>query len=200
MANPGDVIENPLIGDRIVFRHTRQTTDGALLEFDLYAQPGAAGPPCHVHPQAEEHFEILKGNLRAEVAGQEMSFSEGDSFTVAAGVPHTWWNDGKLEAHVRVRLEPEAGMESFLETIYGLAVDGKTNARGIPNPLQLAVTASAYFDTNHVATPPLPVHRLVFAILRPVGRLLGYTADYPYPYRKPEDTLHEPARRETNTT
>jgi hypothetical protein len=85
---------------------------------------------------------------------------------------------------VRVRLEPEAGMESFLETIYGLAKDGRTNAKGIPHPLQLAVTASAYFDTNHVATPPLAVQKIAFAVLGPVARLFGYRADYPYPYQK----------------
>jgi quercetin dioxygenase-like cupin family protein len=184
MAKPGDVIENPLIGDRIVFHRTRDETDGELLEFDLYAQPSAAGPPRHVHPHSEERFEILEGNLRAEVDGQEMSFSEGDTFTVAAGVPHTWWNEGELEARVRVSLQPEAGMESFLETIYGLAKDGKTNAKGIPSPLQLAVTASAYFDTNYVASPPLAVQKVVFAVLRPVARLLGYRADYPYPYEE----------------
>ena len=187
MAKPGDVIENPLIGDRIVFRRTREQTDGDLLEFDLYAQPSAAGPPRHVHPHAQEHFEILKGTLRAEVDGQEMSFSEGDTFTVAAGVPHTWWNEGELEAHVRVRLQPEAGMESFLETIYGLAKDGRTNAKGIPSPLQLAVTASAYFDTNYVASPPLAVQKVVFAVLLPVARLLGYKANYSYRYEKSTD-------------
>jgi quercetin dioxygenase-like cupin family protein len=187
MAKPGDVIENPLIGDRIVFRRTRDETNGELLEFDLYAHPGAAGPPRHVHPHSEEHFQVLKGNLRAKVDGRTMSLSEGDTFTVAAGVPHTWWNEGDLEAHVRVTLRPEAGMESFLETIYGLAMDGKTNAKGIPSALQLAVTAPAYFETNHVAAPPLAVQKIAFAVLRPVAQLLGYRADYPYPYGKSTD-------------
>jgi quercetin dioxygenase-like cupin family protein len=187
MAKPGDVIETPLIGDRIVFHRTRDETAGELLEFDLYAQPGAAGPPRHVHPHSEERFVILKGNLRAEVEGRAMSLSEGDTFTVAAGVPHTWWNEGELEAHVRVILHPEGGMESFLETIYGLAKDGKSDAKGIPSALQLAVTAPAYFDTNYVATPPLAVQKIAFAVLRPVAHLLGYRADYPYPYEKSTD-------------
>lgn len=187
MAKPGDVIENPLIGDRIVFHRTRDETNGELLEFDLYVQPGAAGPPRHVHPHSEERFQVLRGHLRAEVDGRAMTLSEGDTFTVAAGVPHTWWNEGELQAQVRVTLQPEGGMESFLETIYGLAKDGKTNAKGIPSVLQLAVTASAYFDTNYVAAPPLAVQKIAFAVLRPVAYLLGYRADYPYPYEKSTD-------------
>lgn len=180
MAKPGDVIKNPHLGDRIVFRKTRNETNGELLEFDLFAQPSAAGPPPHVHPKSEEHFEIVSGRLQAEVNGTPMSFAEGESFTVPAGVPHTWWNEGREEAQVRVTLMPEGGMESFLETLYGLAQDGKTNEKGVPNFLQLAVTASAYFDTNHLAKPPLAVQKAVFGVLAPLGRLLGYHADYPY--------------------
>jgi hypothetical protein len=83
---------------------------------------------------------------------------------------------------VRVWVEPASRMESFLETIYGLAHDGRTNAKGMPNPLQLAVFSQAYFDVNHVARPPLAVQRVLFGILAPIGRLLGYRPDHPYPY------------------
>ena len=184
MAKPGDVIENPVIGDRIVFRYTREETHGELLEFDLYAQPSAVGPPRHVHVRSEEHFEVLKGSIHVEVGERVMRLGEGEAFTVPAGVPHRWWNDGKTEAIVRVSVQPEAGMESFLETLYGLAKDGKTNARGLPNLFQLAVTASAYYDASYVTMPPLMVQKILFGILAPIARLLGYRADYPYPYNK----------------
>jgi hypothetical protein len=46
----------------------------------------------------------------------------------------------------------------------------------------LAVFASAYFDTNHLARPPLVVQRLVLGGLAVIGRLAGYRADFPYPY------------------
>lgn len=184
MARPGDIIENPVIGDRIVFRRTRDETDGELLEFELYAQPSASGPPRHVHRHSEERFEVIQGQLRVEVGDQVMSFGEGEAFTVAPGVAHTWWNDGETEARVQVRLQPEAGMEAFLETMYGLAKDGKTNAQGLPNLLQLAVTASAYRDASYVTTPPLIVQKLLFAVLAPIARRLGYRAEYPYPYGK----------------
>jgi quercetin dioxygenase-like cupin family protein len=182
MAHPGAGIENPIIGDRVVFRRTTAETNGEVLEIDLFAAPGAKGPPEHVHPTASERFEVISGSLQGSVNGEVRTFRAGDRFTIPAGAPHTWWNAGTEEAHVRVWVEPASRMESFLETIYGLAQDGRTNAKGLPNPLQLAVFAQAYFDVNHVARPPLAVQRVIFGILAPIGRLLGYRPDHPYPY------------------
>lgn len=184
MAKPGDVIENPAIGDRIVFLKTARETNGELLEFEILVQPSAIGPPVHIHPGSEERFQVLQGSLQARVDDREMSFSEGDEFIVPANTPHTWWNAGAVEALVLVGFRPASRMETFLETFYGLAKDGKTNAKGIPNLLQLAVSASAYFDVNHLATPPLAVQKVMFGILRPFARLLGYKADYSYPYKQ----------------
>jgi len=45
MAYAGAVIEDPVIGDRLVFLRTAAETDGAVLEFDLFVRPGAQGPP-----------------------------------------------------------------------------------------------------------------------------------------------------------
>ncbi len=182
MAHAGAVIENPVIGDRIVFRRTTADTAGELLEFDLFARSGAAGPPEHVHPQATERFEVIQGVLRARVDGVEKSVEAGESLVVPPGTLHTWWNTGAAEVHVRVQLTPAGRNESFLETIYALALLGRTNSKGVPGFLQLSVFASSYFDTNHIVQPPLFVQRAVFGIIAPFARLLGYRPDCAYPY------------------
>ena len=182
MAKSGQIIENPMIGDRVIFRKTAQETNGELLEFELFAPPAATGPPPHVHPTSDESFTVLRGTLDALVDGESLKFGEGETFHVAAGVPHTWWNSGKSEVHVLVQFSPASRMETFLETFYGLAQDGKTNAEGVPGFLQLAVTAPTYFDVNHLAAPPLTVQKALFGLLRPIARLLGYQPDYPYPH------------------
>ena len=182
MAKSGQVIENPAIGDRVVFRKTAQETGGKLLEFEIFVQAAAAGPPVHIHPHSEETFTVLEGSLDASVDGRKMSIEAGEVLSIAAGTPHTWWNSGESEAHVLVQFSPASRMETFLETFYGLARDGKTNAAGVPSLLQLAVTAPTYFEVNHLANPPLPLQKALFGVLRPIGRLMGYKADYPYPY------------------
>lgn len=182
MAQAGDVIENPVVGDRLVFRRTTAETGGALLEFDIFVRAGAKGPPEHIHPSAGEHFEVLRGTLRARVAGVEHEIQAGNSLTIPAGTLHTWWNAGGEEVQVRVQLSPAGRMETFLETIYALARSGRTDKNGIPNFLQLSVFAPSYFDTNHIVRPPLAVQRLIFGILAPLARRLGYRPDTPYPY------------------
>jgi quercetin dioxygenase-like cupin family protein len=182
MAYPGAIIENPVIGDRVVFLQTSAETDGQLLEFDLFAKPGASGPPEHIHPQSAERFSVLAGTLRARVAGVEHRLTAGDALDVPAGVLHTWWNDGTEEVQVRVELRPAGRMETFLETIYGLASAGRTNAKGIPSLLQLSVFAPSYFDTNHIVRPPLAIQRRLFGVVGPIARWLGFRADFPYPY------------------
>jgi quercetin dioxygenase-like cupin family protein len=108
MAYAGAVIENPVIGDRLVFLRTAAETNGAVLEFDLFIRPGAQGPPEHVHPASAERFEVLRGTLRARTAGVERTVRAGEALEVPAGTLHTWWNSGTEEAQVRVQLKKPA--------------------------------------------------------------------------------------------
>ncbi len=180
MARAGEELHNPVQGDWIVFRETAQDTGGELLSAELLVSPKAAGPPAHVHPLQEERFEVLSGVIRARLGNQERSLPEGERMTVAPGTPHTWWNDGEVDARVSLELRPALNSEVGFETIYGLARDGKTNKDGVPNLLQLAVILSGVNRGElYLAHPPIAVQKALFAALVPVGRLLGYKDHYP---------------------
>lgn len=181
MAAKNRRIENPRQGDTIIFRRTAEDTDGKLLEFDMFIEPVAAGPPQHVHPEAEEKFEIISGRVQAKISDKTYHFNQGDSFSVPAGVAHSWWNEGNEPAQVRVLLRPATRMEEFLRTWYALAKDGKMNDKGLPSLWQLAVTTREYIDSVHLANPPLLVQKILFGILSPIAKILGYKPDYPYP-------------------
>ena len=73
MAKAGDVIENPVIGDRVVFLQTSRDTNGALLELDIFARAGAQGPPEHIHPEQEERFTVLAGSLKGRIEAKTSS-------------------------------------------------------------------------------------------------------------------------------
>ena len=58
--------------------------------------------------------------------------------------------------------------------MFGLAADGKTNKKGMPNPLRLAVIANAHFDTVQLPFPPALIQKLGLAhgrTARPHARL-----------------------------
>ncbi len=59
MAEAGQEIHNPRQRERIVFRRTAGETGGRLLRLEMFASPGGAAPPEHLHPRQEERFETV---------------------------------------------------------------------------------------------------------------------------------------------
>ena len=86
MAKAGDVIENPITGERITFLKTTQETDGEMLRFE-YVVPPRFSIPEHVHPHQEERHEVLSGTLWGRVGGQERDYAQGERVVGPAGVP-----------------------------------------------------------------------------------------------------------------
>ena len=64
MAYSGQIIENPVSGERITFLRTARDTGGERLEFELELTPDGHVPGAHVHPEQEERFEVLEGVMR----------------------------------------------------------------------------------------------------------------------------------------
>ena len=87
MASAGDVIENPIQGDRIVFRSTARETHGEALALEVFVSSGAAGSPYHIHPGQEERFKVIAGLIRARIDGRDHRFTTGDECVVAPGLP-----------------------------------------------------------------------------------------------------------------
>jgi len=185
----GAVLENPVSGQRLIFRKTAQDTGGESLEVEsVYTKPTPSRPPAHYHPRQEERFEVLAGRLNVLVDGQERTLQESEVLIVPPGGPHEMW---AAEAGTRVNWQtrPALKTEAFFETVWGLAKDGKVNDKGVPNLLRVALIAREYEDEFRLASPPWAVQRALFGLLAPVGRLLGYHVRYPYPYGVSEKAL-----------
>lgn len=179
MARSGDVLQHPVTGERVVWRKVAQDTNGQLLQGDLFAQPGGFVAAEHIHPKQEERFEVVSGRLTVRIDGRESALGPGDVTIVRPGQPHVWWNAGEDEVHVLGELRPALRTEMFFETFFGLATDGKTNRKGLPNPLRLAVLMREFEDEVRLARPPFAIQKVLFGSLGMVGRVLGYRAWYP---------------------
>ena len=183
MARKGDVIENPVTGERITFLDISEDTGGELLRFEYVVPPGFSIPE-HIHPRQEERHEIVSGTLWGRVGGREWIFGEGQRVVGPPGVPHAWRNPSvNEELRFVSEIRPPLHFETLFETLCGLARDGKTSKQGIPkNPLQLAVLIDETGDMFYPIGMPTPVWKATlafFAALARVGRLLGYRARYP---------------------
>jgi hypothetical protein len=79
---------------------------------------------------------------------------------------------------VVVEVTPGDRFVEMVGTFYGLARDGRCDAKGVPRPLQLAVSARAYRDVLVVASPPPAVQALLFGPLAALGRARGLRPSY----------------------
>ena len=84
--------------------------------------------------------------------------------TVEPGTLHSFRNVGTEEARFLTEITPALGFERFIETMYGLAADGKTNRKGLPNPLRLAVIMRRHFDLVRLTFPPVFLQRTGLAL------------------------------------
>lgn len=178
MICTGQSIENPVTGERVVFRKTAADTKGELVVIDVYVDPHGFVASTHLHPSQEERFEVLTGTLELRVGRETVVARPGDVVVVPPGTPHRFRNAGEERAHFVCEVRPALQFGPLLETMFALAADGKTNRKGMPNPLRLAVIAQAHFDTARLPFPPAWMQRLGLALGAPLGRLLGYRASY----------------------
>jgi quercetin dioxygenase-like cupin family protein len=179
MSRAGDVVENPVTGERSVVRIGTEETGGELVVVDLHIRPGGAVMGEHVHPVIEERFTVFRGQVGFRLSGRVATAVPGVTLVAAPGVAHDWWNAGPEEALVRVEVRPAARFEAFIANAFGLAQDGKVNRRGMPNLLQLALLAREFDDVVRFTRPPRVVQRVLFGLLAPLARLVGYRGSYP---------------------
>lgn len=189
MSKAGDVFANPVTGESGYVRVGTQETNGALLVADLRVRPGGAVLGAHLHPTIDERFTVLQGKIGYLRGDQRGTLQAGDCADLPRGIPHDWWNAGDDEARVIVEVRPAARFEQMVTTLFGLAQEGKTNRKGVPNLLQMAVIATEFADVVQFLNPPLWLQRALFGILAPVGRLAGYRAIYPHHLALPVETV-----------
>jgi quercetin dioxygenase-like cupin family protein len=176
---PGELWENPVTGERAVILGVPwQNTEGSAVA-ELTAVPGARVAGEHLHPALHERFTVLEGELTVVRDGQRSTLVAGESAHIEPGVWHDWWNEAEADAVVRVGITPGERFVHMIETLFGLARDGHVNAKGMPNPLQLALTAPEFSDVIVFRKPPPRVQRVVFGALTPIATRRGYRAPYP---------------------
>jgi quercetin dioxygenase-like cupin family protein len=178
MIRKGDVLQNPVTGELIRFIETAADTGGEHVLIEVVVEPDGFVAAAHVHPYQTERFEVLEGTLSFEAGGEEITAGPGDVVTVEAGTRHRFWNSGTTEARFRCEVRPALQFEQLIETMFSLAQDGKTNRKGMPNPLRLAVIARAHFDDVRLSFPPAWMQRTGLALGAPLGRLAGYRPTY----------------------
>jgi mannose-6-phosphate isomerase-like protein (cupin superfamily) len=170
----GDVIWNPLSGEKALLVESAEESDGSRIVVDFVVEAGGFVPGGeHVHDHFAEHFEVQEGSIAFLLDGEERTLVAGDETTVAPGTWHRWWNPGEEEVRARVRVEPAMRLQEAIAMAWGLCADGHTNAEGRPSPLFGALMASRYRAELRFRQPPDAVQRLLFPPLAAIAQWRG---------------------------
>ena len=178
MIRAGDSIVNPVTGEKLVFELTSHDTGGEYTLFDTFVEPGGSVAAAHVHPFQSELFTVIEGRLGVKRGREQLELGPGETAYIDAGVAHKFWNAGDETLRFRAEVRPALQFESLIETMFALAADGKTNTKGMPSPLRLAVIANHHFDVVRLPVIPHALQKLALVPGALLGRAVGFQPTY----------------------
>jgi len=107
----------PLPGERIAFRVEGAQTGNAFSVTEIIVAP-QAGPPLHIHRDADELLYVLEGTVDFVCETERFRTGPGGFALIPRGAPHAFRNFEGTPAHMIVMLSP-GGFEQFLRAMNG---------------------------------------------------------------------------------
>ena len=178
MIRTGEILENPVTGERLRFLKTSRDTGGESVVVDAVVKPGGTVGSGLVHRRQTKHFHVVSGTVGFKLGRRKLEAGPGDLVVVEPGTTHEIWNAGGTPARFIAVVRPALQFEELVATIFALAADRKTNRKGIPRLLRLAVIAHEYSEDVRLPFAPAIVPKAVVALCARVGRLLGCGPTY----------------------
>jgi mannose-6-phosphate isomerase-like protein (cupin superfamily) len=174
MPDKDEEIVNIRTGQRMIFRKPAKDRDGDCLEIECFNPSSAVKEPEHVHPLQESSFEVLAGRMSFQVNGKIHIIGPGQSIVISKGTPHFFWNESGAEVHSIQCFRPALHIANFFRTFFSLARENKLNEKGLPNLFLVSIISLKYQDEIRLVRPPWALQKMLFTVLAPAGKALGY--------------------------
>jgi quercetin dioxygenase-like cupin family protein len=180
MTHAGDRFENPATRETGRIITGAGDTDGRYMQSETRVRPGGAVSVAHRHRECTERFEVLEGELTVQLEGETRTLAPGEQLTIPPGAAHHYANTSEQDVVFRFDVWPAARFEAMVVTLFALGMEGRTDAKGAPSPLQMAVLLDEYGDVLEVVGPLRWLQRLAIPVLARIGRSRGLRASYPH--------------------
>jgi quercetin dioxygenase-like cupin family protein len=164
---------HPVMGMRWEITRGTEQTDGKLFEATNWLDARLPGPPFHVHPNAEESFEVIEGSLDVCKGGEWTTLQSGETAIIPAGVQHTFRNASDDPAKVVTRIRPAGRSEGFFRDMHRLIDEGKAK-RFPPKDPGTAIYAAMLYDRYPDEIRATGALKVVFKTLAFVGKVLRF--------------------------
>jgi mannose-6-phosphate isomerase-like protein (cupin superfamily) len=155
MPKPGEIVTNPVTGQRIWFMITGSESGGRLFRAEGTFPAGGIAGAEHIHPQQDERIEVLEGTAAVTIAGEETILTAGEAVTVPKGTAHTFRNAGGTDLRALMEFRPAPPSTAlFYELLFGLAQEGRLKAGEQPGMLDMAMIWPLTSEHTVFTKPP----------------------------------------------
>lgn len=144
MVQAGQVFDDGTT--RLEFTVTGSESDGTVHEMRVTYGPHSPFPPPHLHPQQDERFEVLRGELLFIVDGEETLVPEGRSIDIPRRSVHQVRNVGETPAVAIWQTFPALRTGEFHEAIAA--------ARRQRDAVRLLAVVEEFSDVFELAEQP----------------------------------------------
>ncbi|QQS29657.1 MAG: cupin domain-containing protein [Sphingobacteriales bacterium] len=179
MPYTGQTFVNQKTGEVVTFTETSKETNGSHVTIKSVLKQGGGFKVNHIHPFADEIFEVISGTLSFKLNGVEETITAGHKISFPRNQAHAHWNNHPEDLVILQTITPCLDVERFLETLFGLGADGYLDQTGQPPFLQVMVWLKEVNNRTYLADIPVGVQNVLASVLTPVAKLLGYRAFYP---------------------
>ena len=104
-----------VIGELMTIKAREADTGGAFSLVEMTVAPGSQGPHEHHHPDCEESFYVIDGDLRFTVDGQSVPAPSGTFLVIPRGATHGYANPGNTPVRVLVLISPPGFEQLFID-------------------------------------------------------------------------------------
>jgi quercetin dioxygenase-like cupin family protein len=93
-----------------------EDTKGRLAVMENRVAAGFSGPPLHVHPDFDETFYVLEGELTFQLGDERLTAGTGTLVFAPGETPHTFANLSAEDARILLACTP-AGFERYFDRL-----------------------------------------------------------------------------------
>jgi quercetin dioxygenase-like cupin family protein len=138
--------------DLFTFKATSDETGKAFTLFEERSQRGKV-TPLHLHPNADETFYVIEGEIRVHVDGAERAVGRGGVASVPRGMPHAVMVTSELARMLTIVTPGCKELEAFFLEV-GEPAHQRTLPPSLPLPMERIRAAAVRHGSVVILGPP----------------------------------------------
>lgn len=131
---------------------------------------GADGPPIHMHPEQEEYFTVISGELEVYKNDRWITLKQGDNVFVPKKTPHTYRSRHPEDCVFEYKLTPVRNFSKMMRSFESLQNKGKLRGTDLKSIIYLSMNFRKYRNEVVSVSPPA----FVISTMAFFGKVMGY--------------------------